>query len=161
MFVEAEGEALSVEVSVAKNGSDGGELDGGGSCGTITPYDSRLKTEFVQCIKIGTMVEFSFKILNTGDGVTLTFDTSLLKGYDDSGKTYDFNSSEFYVGEQRIYSGGTASVSFPKNVSVACRVVVKNVVATVSLISHYEIVESRSTPWQVLNSKMQFENIRW
>lgn len=161
LLVEAEGEALSVEVSVAKNGSDGGELDGGGSCGTITPYDAKLKTEFVQCTKIGSTVEFRFKITNEGEDVTLTFDTSLLKGYDDSGKTYDFNSSEFYVGEQRIYSGGTASASFPKNVSVACRVVVKNVASEAGKLTRYEVVTTNSTPWKVLNSKMQLEDIRW
>lgn len=163
LLVEADGESFPIEIAVSPAGSGGDNPDvgGGGSCGTITSYDNKLKTEFVQCVKIGTTVEFGFKILNTGDDVTLTFDTSSLKGYDDKGKAYDFNSSEFYVGGQRIYAGGTTSATFPKNVSVACRVVVKNVAANASFIARYEIVETRSTPWEVLNSKMQFENIRW
>lgn len=163
LLVDADGESLPVEVSVSLAGSGGSEPEegGGGSCGTITPFDTKLKTEFVQCIKIDTNVELSFKIQNTGSDVEITFDTSKLKGYDNNGKAYDFNSSEFYIAGQRIYSGGTTSVSFPNNVPLSCRVVMKNVSSEASFISRYEIVTSRSTPWQVLNNTMKFENIRW
>lgn len=161
LLVEAEGEALSVEVSVAKNGSDGGELDGGGSCGTITPYDAKLKTEFVQCTKIGGTMEFRFKITNVNDDVTLIFDSSQLKGYDDAGTVYDFTTSEFYISGDRIYFGGTTSKLFPKSVSMSCRVVLKGVPLDAGEITRYEVVATSSTPWKVLNPKMQFENVRW
>lgn len=164
LLVDADGESLPVEVSISPAGSEGGGGEpevGGGSCGTITPFDTKLKTEFLQCIKIGTTVEFRFKIQNTGNDVELTFDTSKLKGYDNNGKAYDFNNSEFYVGENRVYSGGTTSVSFPNNVPLSCRVVMKNVSSEASFISRYEIMTSYSTPWQVLNNTMKFENIKW
>ena len=160
LLVDAEGESLSVEVSVTKNGNDGGESDGG-SCGTITPYDAKLKTEFVQCTKIGSTMEFRFKITNEGEDVTLTFDSSQLRGYDDMGNEYDFNQSEFYIGDKRIYSGGMTSRLFPKYVPLSCRILLKKVSVQAGYILRYEVPTTKSTPWEVLNQKMQFEYIRW
>lgn len=159
LLVEAEGESLSVEVTVLKNG-EGGNTEGG-TCETITPYDAKLKTEFVHCTKIGSSVELGFKITNVGDDVTLRFNTSLLKGYDSEGNSYDFNKSELWMSDKRITEGGTKEWAFHKNIPVYGRVVVREIPSTVSYLSRFEVVISDSKPWTVLNRNMGFENVRW
>ena len=49
-------------------------------------------------------------------------------------------------------------MSFPNNVPLSCRVVMKNVSSEASFISRYEIVTSST---KVLNNTMRFENVRW
>lgn len=157
--VEAEGESLSVEVTVLKN-EEGGNTEGG-TCGAITPFDAKLKTEFVQCTKIGTTVEFRFKITNNGDDVTLRFNTSLLKGYDSEGNSYDFNKSELWMSDKRLYLGGTIEWGFQKNIPVYGRIVVRDIPSAATSLSRYEVVIYDSKPWTVLNKNMEFDNIRW
>lgn len=159
LIVEAEGESVSVEVSVAKNGISGG--DSGGSCGSVTPFDAKLKTEFVQCIKLGTTVEFQFKVMNAGEDVTLRFDTSSLNGYDSEGNKYDFNKSELWISDKRLYLGGTIDWTFPKEIPVYGKVVVRDVPSAVSFLSRYEVVVYDSKPWMVLNKKMEFTEVKW
>lgn len=159
LLVEADGESLSIEVSVSLNEKESD--NSGGSCESIIPYDSKLNTQFVQCTKIGTTVEFQFKVTNTGDDITLSFDTSQLKGYDNEGNEYDFNKSELWLAGKRIYSGGTTSQLFPKGVPITGQVVMKEIPSNVSSILRYEIVASHSTPWNISNWKMKFENIKW
>lgn len=159
LLVEAEGESLSVEVSVLKNG-EGGNAEGG-TCEMVTPFDSKLKTEFVQCAKIGTTVEFRFKIMNEGDDVTLRFDTSSLKGYDSEGNSYTFKNSELWMSDKRITEGGIKEWTFPKNNPVYGRVVVREVPSAATSIARYEVVIFDSKPWATLNRNMEFENVRW
>ena len=161
LLVVADGESFSVSVTVSLNGSEDEDELEGGSCGTITPFDTKLKTSFVQCIKIGNTVEFLFKITNSGEDVTLTFDTSLLKGYDSEGNTFTFNNSELWLSGERISSGLTTSMTFPKNVLIPGHVVLKNVSSSAMSIARYEVVSTSSKPWKVLNEKMMFENVRW
>lgn len=159
LLVEADGESLSVEVSVLKNG-EGGNAEGG-TCEMVTPFDSKLKTEFVQCAKIGTTVEFRFKITNEGDDVTLRFDTSSLQGFDSEGNSYTFKNSELWMSDKRITEGGTKEWTFPKNNPVYGRVVVREVPSATTSLSRYEVVIFDSKPWATLNKYMEFENVRW
>lgn len=159
LIVEAEGESVSVEVSVSKNGGTGG--DSGGSCGVITPFDTNLKTEFAQCIRLGTTVEFQFKITNEGEDVTLRFDTSLLNGYDSEGNKYDYKKSELWMSGKRLYQGGTIEWTFPKDIPVPGRIVVRDVPSAVTSLSRYEVAVYDSKPWMVLNKKMEFTEVKW
>lgn len=158
LLVDAEGESHSVEISVALNESGGGnEQPDGGSCGKITPWDTKLKTEFRGCIRVGNTVEFNFKVTNTGEDVKLQFKS--YSGLDNKGNAYDSGNSEFTV------SGKAANVlpfEFPKNVSISGKIVLRNVPSDVYSIARYQIViEKKSDPWQVLNTELKFEDVKW
>lgn len=158
LLVEGEGESHSVEISVAKNESGGGsEQPDGGSCGTITPWDTKLKTEFTGCIRVGNTVEFNFKVTNTGDDVKLQFKS--YSGLDNEGNAYDSSNSELTVAGKKA---NILPVDFPKNVSIPGKVVLRNVPSDVYSIARYQIViEKKSEPWQVLNTELKFEDIKW
>lgn len=162
LIVEADGESLPMEVTVTKAGSGGtGEDEGGGSCDKISSCDAKMKIEFTQCTKIGDAVEFLFKVTNTGDDVTLKFDTSALKAYDDTGNVYDYTENELYLSGQRITLGGSPSMTFPKNVALQGKVKLPSISSKAAYISRYEIKINSSTPWTVLTDKVVFENIKW
>lgn len=158
LLIDAEGESLSIEVSVSLNGSgEGGDQPDGGSCGTITPWDTKLKTEFAGCIRVGNTVEFRFNVTNTGEDVKLTFKS--YSGMDNKGNTYDSGNSEFKV------SGKPANILpflFPRNVAIPLQVVLKDVPSDVYSVARYQIViEKKSEPWEVLNTELKFEDIKW
>lgn len=159
LLIDAEGESLSVEVSVAQNGSGegGGTQPDGGSCGTITPWDTKLNTEFVGCTKVGNTVEFRFKVTNAGDDVKLTFKS--YSGIDSNGNAYDSANSEFTISNK---PATILPFLFPKKVSIQGKIVLKNVPSDVYSIARYQIViEKKSEPWQVLNTELKFEDIKW
>lgn len=158
LLIDAEGESLSVEISVSLNDSgEGGDQPDGGSCGTITPWDAKLKTEFVGCIRVGSTVEFRFKVTNVGEDVKLSFKS--YGGIDSKGNTYDSGNSEFKISDK---PANILPVLFPRNVSVPGRIILKNVPADVYSVARYQIViEKKSDPWQVLNTELKFEDIKW
>lgn len=158
LLIDAESESHSVEVTVSQNGSgeSGGQPDGG-SCGIITPWDTRLKTEFAGCIRVGNIVEFRFNVTNTGEDVKLTFES--YGGIDNKGNTYDSANSEFRISNK---PANILPVSFPKNVAIPFQVTLKNVPAEVYSMARYQIViNKKSEPWQVLNTELKFEDIKW
>lgn len=158
LLVEGEGESHSVEISVAKNESGGGgEQPDGGSCGTITPWDTKLKTEFTGCIRVGNTVEFNFKVTNTGEDVKLQF--RAYSGLDNKGNAYGSSNSELTVAGKKA---NTLPVEFPKNISIPGKIVLRNVPSDVYSIARYQIfIEKKSEPWQVLNTELKFEDIKW
>lgn len=162
LLVEADGESLPIEITVMKTGSGGDiEGEGGGSCEKAISCDTKMKVEFKQCVKIGSAVEFQFKVTNLGDAVTLKFDTSALKAYDDAGNVYDYTKNELYLSDQRITLGGTSSMVFQKNIPVQGKVRLPNIASKATYINRYEIKINSSTPWAVLTNEIVFENIRW
>lgn len=158
LLVEGEGESHSVEISVAKNESGGGgEQPDGGSCGTITPWDTKLKTEFTGCIRVGNTVEFNFKVTNTGEDVKLQFNS--YSGLDNKGNAYNSSNSEFTVSGKPI---NILPFEFPKNISIPGKIVLRNVPSDVYSIARYQIfIKKKSEPWQVLNTELKFEDIKW
>ena len=157
LLIDAEGESLSVEVSVSLNESSGGEQPNGGSCGAITPWDAKLKTEFAGCTRVGNTVEFRFTVTNTGEDVKLTFKS--YGGLDNKGNSYDSANSEFKISNK---AANILPVLFPKNVSIPGQIVLKNVPSDVYSVARYQImIEKKTEPWQVLNTELKFEDIKW
>lgn len=157
LLIDAEGESLSVEVSVSLNESGGGDEPDGGSCGTITPWDTKLKTEFVGCTRVGNTVEFRFTVTNTGEDVNLTFKS--YGGMDSKGNTYNSGNSEFKVSNM---PANILPFLFPKNVPVPGQIILRDVPADVYSVARYQIViEKKSEPWQVLNTELKFEDVKW
>lgn len=157
LLINAEGESLSVEVSVSLNESGGGDQPDGGSCGTITPWDARLKTEFTGCTRVDNTVEFRFSVTNTGDDVKLSFKS--YTGIDSKGNTYNSSNSEFKISNK---PANILPFLFPKNISIPGQIILKNVPSEVYSVARYQIViENKSEPWQVLNTELKFEDVKW
>lgn len=158
LLIDAEEESLSVEISASLN--DNGEAGGqpaGGSCGVITPWDTKLKTEFVGCIRIGSTVEFRFKVMNMGEDVKLSFKS--YGGIDSKGNIYDSSNSEFQLSDK---PANILPFLFPRNISIPGRIILKNVPSDVYSVARYQIViEKKSEPWQVLNTELKFEDVKW
>lgn len=158
LLVEAEGESLSVEVTVLKNGEGGNEYPSeGGSCEKITPWDVDLKTEIVRCVKVGNTVEFQFKVTNVREDVTVTFKS--YGGIDNKGNTYDSRNSEFKIAYK---PANILPFLFPRNLPIHGQIILRNVPSDVYSVTRYWIVvDNKSKPWEILNAKLEFENIKW
>lgn len=159
LLVEADGESLSIEVFVSKSGEggEGGDQPNGGSCKSITPWDTKLKTEFTGCVRVGNTVEFQFKVTNTREDVKLSFKS--YGGIDSKGNAYDSGNSEFVISNK---PANILPFLFPGNVAIPGKITLKNVPADVYSVARYQIViESKSEPWQVLNTELKFEDVKW
>lgn len=158
LLIDVEGESLSIEISVSLNESgEGGDQPDGGSCGVITPWDTKLKTEFTGCIRIGSTVEFRFNVTNVGEDVKLSFKS--YSGIDNKGNAYDSGNSEFKISDK---SANILPFTFPRNVSIPGQIILRDVPSDVYSIARYQImIEDKSEPWQVLNPELKFENVKW
>lgn len=158
LLIDADGESLSVEVTVSLNESgEGGNQPDGGSCEKITQWDAKLKTEFTGCMRIGNTVEFRFNVTNVGEDVNLSFKS--YGGIDSSGNMYNSGNSEFKMSNK---PANILPFLFPKNVSIPGQIILRNVPYDVYSVARYQIViENKSEPWQVLNTELKFEDIKW
>lgn len=163
LIVEADGESIPVEVSVTKNdgGDEGGEVGGGGSCGTITSCDTKVKVAFLQCIKIGNTVEFEFKVTNNGDDdkwqVWFNAETAIC--VDDKGNSYSGTKMPFYIGDKRVTNGN--AFTFLKGVPTDCKISVQNVNDAAAYLKRFDIQISSTQPWKPQQQKITFEDIKW
>lgn len=164
LIVEADGESFPVEILVSKNGEgDDGENDtpAGGSCGEIISFDTKLKTEFLSCTKVGNVVEFQFRITNMGeDDIKLYLAPFSSGGYDDQGNKHTDN--VYWLAGKQLVSEGVNTQEFPSNIPISGKIMIKNVSSTVGSITRFEFVLAGGVyESPVMNKTMIFKDLRW